>query len=80
MSDGRLELSLEVRGSNGIDFKEGWQTGDMACGGIGIDTVWYADDRVKAGGCIDRDQARQLHRFLSSCIKKWDAEELATPE
>lgn len=80
MSDENLELSLTVRGSDGIDFKEGWQTGDMASGGVQISTVWYAEDRARFGGCIDRDQARQLHRFLSRCISKWDSEVVPTPD
>jgi len=77
MSDENLELSLEVRGSEGIDFREGYQTGGMQCGGVEICTVWYAEDRARFGGCIDRDQARQLHRFLGHCIAKWDKEDIA---
>ena len=74
MSEEKLELSLDVRGSNGIDFEEGWQTGNMEEGGVQINTVWYADDRARFGVCIDRDQARQLHRFLGRCIQKWENE------
>jgi hypothetical protein len=67
-------LHLEVRGSEGITFSEGWMTGDMTKGGIEIDTVWYAESRASFGGCIDRNEARALHEFLTQCIEKWDAE------
>ena len=67
------DLSLTVLGSEGIDFSEGWETGNMDEPGISINTVWYADDMKKYGGCIDREQARQLHAFLSKCIAYWDS-------
>ena len=68
------DLHLDVRGSQGIDFSEGWRTGDMTASGVQVSTVWYSDDRRIFGGCIDRAQALQLREFLSACIAKWDAE------
>jgi len=70
----RLKLELTVRGSNGIDFEEGWKTGNMKQGGLGINTVWWTDKKIRIGGCIDRDQTRQLRDYLNSCIDKWDDE------
>ena len=67
-------LHLDVRGSEGITFIEGWSTGDMKESGIEIDTVWYADRRKAYGGCINRIEATQLRDFLNACISKWDAE------
>jgi hypothetical protein len=67
-------LSIEVRGSEGIDFKEGWSTGDMTESGVEISTVYYADARRKFGGCINREEATQIRDFLNECIAKWEAE------
>jgi len=67
-------LHLDVRGSEGIDLKEGSMTGNMEEFGISINTVWYADQRKAFGGCIDREETRQLRDFLNKCIKKWECE------
>lgn len=72
MSD--LKLHLDVRGSEGIDFEEGWQTGNMTESGIEIRTVYYADDKRTYGGCINRQEAKQLRDFLNDCIEKWESE------
>jgi hypothetical protein len=74
MSDEKLKLKMEVRGSNGIDFEEGWKTGDMKQGGLNINTVWWTDKNTRIGGCIDRGQVRELRDYLNKCIDKWDNE------
>ena len=73
------DLSLTVRGSEGIDFIEGSRTGDMTQSGISVNTVWYGDARGKGinrklGGCIDRAQALQLRDFINECEAKWKSE------
>jgi len=67
-------LHLDVRGSEGIYFEEGSMTGNMEKPGLSIDTVWYADERKAFGGCIDREETRQLRDFLNKCIEKWECE------
>ena len=67
-------LHLEVRGSKGISFTEGFSTGDMSESGVEIETVWWADDNRLYGGCIDRSEAVQLRDFLNACIDKWAKE------
>ena len=69
------DLSIAVRGSEGIDFREGWKTGDMTESGVGISTVYYADSREKFGGCINRDEATQIRDFLNECIAKWEKQQ-----
>jgi hypothetical protein len=73
------DLSLTIRGSEGIDFREGSRTGDMTQSGISVDTVWYGnakgkDINRKFGGCIDREQALQLRDFINECESKWNSE------
>ncbi len=72
MSD--LKIEFDVRGSKPIKFEEGWLTGGMTETGICIATVWYQDGR-SYGGCIDREEAKQLRDFLNACIDKWDGEQ-----
>lgn len=67
-------LSIDVRGSEGIDFKEGWSTGDMTESGVEISTVYYAEPKRKFGGCIDRKQAIEIRDFFNNCISKWENE------
>ena len=67
-------LHIDVRGSEGITFKEGWRTGNMTDPGVEIDTVWYADKQRAFGGCIDRAEATQIRDWLNACIAKWDKE------
>jgi hypothetical protein len=70
----RLSLKLEVRGSEGIEFQEGWQTGDMTESGVEINTVYYADSKKLYGGCISREEAMQLRDFLNECVALWESE------
>jgi hypothetical protein len=70
----RLSLKLEVRGSEGIAFQEGWRTGDMTEGGVEISTVYYADSKSLYGGCINREEAIQLRDFLNECVALWESE------
>ena len=74
MIEEKLKLEMTVRGSNGIDLEEGWKTGDMTQGGLGINTVWWTDKKTRIGGCIDREQVRELRDYLNKCIGKWDSE------
>lgn len=74
MKEKGLELSIAVRGSEGIDFREGWSTGDMTEAGVEICTVYHADKREKYGGCINRDETKQIRDFLNTCIEKWENE------
>lgn len=67
-------LSISVRGSEGIDFREGWATGDMTEGGVEISTVYCAKTKQRFGGCIDRGQAIEIRDFLNNCISKWESE------
>ena len=71
---GRLKIKLEVRGALSIQFEEGWRTGDMTEGGLGIDTE--KEQGVYIGGCINREEATQLRDFLNKCILKWKLEKL----
>lgn len=70
----KLSLSLDVRGSNGIKFEEGWRTGNMKVPGLEISTVWDIHRKQVYGGCIDRDETKQLHEYLGKVIAKWDSE------
>ncbi len=68
-----LRFSLDVRGSEGITMEEGWSTGDMTQKGLEISTVYYADARV-LGGCIDRQQTKDLRDFLNRVLDKCEKE------
>jgi len=70
----RLKLELTVRGSKGIDFEEGYSTGDMTEGGLAINTCWWVEKQARIGGCLDRGQVRELRDYLNKCISKWDDE------
>jgi len=66
-------LHIDVRGSKGIDFTEGWRTGGMKKSGVEISTV-YVQGMGVVGGCIDRNEAKQIRDFLNKCIVKWESE------
>jgi len=68
-------LHIEVRGSHGITFEEGFRTGDMTEGGVLISTVWWADVERLHGGCINRKEAVEIRDFLNRCIEKWGRED-----
>lgn len=66
-------LHIDVRGSHGIDFREGSKTGDMEEYGVSIDTVYHSGRGI-FGGCINRKEATQIRDFLNECIAKWESE------
>ncbi len=67
-------LHIDVRGSNGINFSEGLMTGNMTEYGISIGTVWWSDNKKIYGGCIDREEAKQIRDWFNLCLKKWENE------
>lgn len=67
-----LTFKVEVRGAHEIKFQEGAKTGDMRKPGVLIETVYWADNKRVYGGCIDRNEAKQLRDFLNGCIDLWE--------
>ena len=67
-------FKVVIKGAHEITFEEGWRTGGMTEGGISVKTVYWADDKRVFGGCIDREEARQLRDFLNECLDKWEEE------
>jgi hypothetical protein len=76
LSDGVSKplFKVDVRGAHEITFEEGWRTGGMTEWGVSIKTVYWADNKRIYGGCIDREEAKQLRDFLNECLAKWEEE------
>jgi len=67
-----IGIRMEVRGSEYIEFEEGSRTGDMTENGISINTQMHEGKLY--GGCINREETKELRDFLNRCIDIWGNE------
>lgn len=67
-----IGIRMKVRGSVDIEFIEGSRTADMTQNGLSINTQ-EINGRLY-GGCINREETKELRDFLNECIKLWEDE------